>query len=123
MTTRTLELYATQIFVEGYPKSRQASYKYMLIEQEKEIEYLDRKVSVPCFGIEIVREDFDGDRIYYTERNKIECMTIYRYKVVQLIKKFYENCVSPIHLVDIAGSAADEWVSDFDEALTNMQAQ
>jgi hypothetical protein len=123
MTTRAVELYATKIFIEGYPKCRQANYRYMLLEGEKEIENFGQTVTVPCFGVEIVREDMVEDHVYSVESDKIECMTIYRYKAVQLLKKLYDNFVSPIHLVDVAGEMADEWTSDFDEALNNIQAQ
>ncbi|HBM76317.1 MAG TPA: hypothetical protein DD429_12305 [Clostridiaceae bacterium] len=123
MTAKALELYATQMFIDGYPNGRQANYRYMLLEEEKEIEYFNQKITVPCYGVEIIREDLDQDDIYSIEKNSIEYMTTYKYKVVQLIKKLYDNCVSPLHLIDIAGSLADEWVCDFDEILNDIQAQ
>lgn len=123
MTTRETELYATKIFVEGYPKCRQANYRYILLEGEKELDNFGKKVKVPCFGVEIIREDMKDDHIYSVASDKIECMTIYKYKVVQLIKKLYDNLVSPLHLIDIAGEMADEWTSDFDDALNKTEAQ
>lgn len=123
MATRATELYKTQILIEGYPNCRQANYRYLVLESEKEIIYSDRKVRIPCYGIEIIREDFKDDCIYSKESEKIECMTVYKHKVIKLLKKLYDNCVSPLHLIEIAGPIADEWVSDFDDLLSNIQAQ
>lgn len=120
---KSIELYTTRIFIEGYPESRQANYKYVLVESEKEIEYLEQQIVIPCFGIEIIREDIEKDSVRSIERDRIECMTPSRYKAIQLIKKLYENCVSPIHLLEIAGPFADEWVEDFDQVSSNILAQ
>lgn len=123
MADRAVELYATRIFIEGYPRCRQATYKYMLLEGEKEIENFGQTLKVPCFGVEIIREDMDDDHIYAMDSDKIEAMTTYKYKAVQLLKKLYDNFVSPVHLLDVAGDIADEWTSDFDEAFANTAVQ
>lgn len=123
MSIKSTELYANKAIIEGYSKDRHATYRYMLLEGEKEIEFCDRKVKLPCYGIEIIREDMNGGELYSVERDRIECMTTYKYKVVQLIKKLADNCVSPIHLVEIAGEKADEWTCDFDAELNSIAAQ
>jgi hypothetical protein len=120
---KTIELYASRVYVEGYPKGRHANYKYMLLEGEKEIENLGQIITLPCFGIQIVREDMEGDVVYAVEKDSIECMTTFRYKAIQLLKKLYDNCVSPIHLIDIAGPLADEWVDDFEVVLGDSAVQ
>lgn len=120
---KSTELYTVRIFVEGYPESRYANYRYMLLEDEKEVESLGQRHLVPCFGIEVIREDIKGDLIYAVEKDRIDVMTTYRYKVVQLLRKLYDNCVSPVNLVEIAGPIADEWVSDFDDILSSIAAQ
>lgn len=124
MIIKSTELYTAKVEVEGCERKRHAVYRYILLENEKTIEYVDRKIKLPCFGIEIIREDInDEDRVYYVERDRIEYMTTYRYKVVQLLKKLYDNCVSPVHLIDIAGSEADDWASDFDDQLGSIAVQ
>lgn len=120
---KSLELYASKVFVEGYPKSRHATYRYILLESEKIIECIDEKSPVPCFGIEVVREDIEDGEIYNIEKDRIEVMTTYRYKAVQLLRKLYDNCVSPVNFIEIAGPAADEWVGDFDELLSGTAVQ
>lgn len=118
-----IELYAIRIFVEGYPKSRHANYKYILLEDEREIEYGNGKCKIPCFGIEVIREDMEEDKIYEVAEDRIEVLTTYRYKAIQLLKKLYENCASPVNLIEIAGPIADEWVDDFNEALSGTAVQ
>jgi hypothetical protein len=120
---KSIELYATKVFVEGYPKSRHANYRYILLESEREMDCLGQKYMVPCFGLEVVREDMDGDNVYAIDRDRIEIITTYRYKAVQLLKKLYDNCVSPINFVEIAGPFADDWVNDFDDVLSGAAVQ
>jgi hypothetical protein len=123
MVTRSIELYAAKTYIEGCERNRQAMYRYILLEGEKEVEYFGRKVVLPCFGVEIVREDMEAGSIYHVEKDGIESITTYRYKAVQLLKRLYDNNASPIHLMDIAGPIADDWVSDFDELLNDTAAQ
>lgn len=123
MVNRSIEQYSIKVNIEGWDSNRQAIYKYMLLECEKKIEFDNQTVKLPCFGVEIIREYIGDDNACKVERDNIECITTYKYKAVQLLKKLYENCVSPIHLVDIAGSMADDWTSDFDEQLSAIAAQ
>jgi hypothetical protein len=116
MVPKSVVLYETRVDIDGWGKGRQARYKYILLEGQKEIENSGQKHVLPCFGVEIIREDFDKGRVCTVESDRIECLSTYRHKVSQLVKKLYINLVSPIHLIDIAGPLADEWVSDFDRA-------
>lgn len=120
---KSTELYTSDINIEGLTESRHAIYRYILLENEKEIECSGQIVKIPCFGIEIVREDINDDAVFFVEKDRIESITTYRYKAVQFLKKLHDNCVSPIHLIDVAGSIADEWISDFDEQLNNIAVQ
>lgn len=115
------EVFAVKTFLNSYPKNRYANFRYMLLEDEKEMKNADQVTKVKCFGAEIIREDLDGDCIYARESDRIECITPYRYKAVQLLKKLFDGCVSPIHLIDIAGPIVDEWVSDFDLEQASVQ--
>jgi len=123
MVNKSTELYSIKVNIEDWDSVKQAVYKYMLLECEKEIEYYNKTVKLPCFGVEIIREYIGEGNAYQIERDSIESITTYKYKAVQLLKKLYENCVSPIHLIDIAGPIADEWTVDFDEQLNAMAAQ
>lgn len=118
MVSRSTVMYEVRVDIDG--RERQAKYKYILLEGEMIHESSGEKVLVPCYGIEIIREDIKGNSVYAFEDDRIECMSVYKYKVVKLIKKLYINLVSPIHLVDIAGPFADEWVSDFDDQQNNI---
>jgi phosphoribosylformimino-5-aminoimidazole carboxamide ribonucleotide (ProFAR) isomerase len=95
----------------------------VLLECQKEIDDGGLNLSIPCYGVEIVREDLRDDRAYHVEKDRIESMTTYKYKVVRLIRELYEKGVSPIHLLDIAGPLADEWVEDFDDEINRIKAQ
>jgi hypothetical protein len=120
---KSLELYASKVFIEGYPKSRHANYKYILLESERIMESIEEKSLIPCFGIEVVREDIEDGEIYGVEKDRIEVMTTYRYKAVRFLRKLYDNCVSPVNFIEIAGPIADEWVGDFDEILSGTAVQ
>lgn len=115
MIVKSIELYKAGIRIDESPGNRQAIYRYMLLECEKEIEYLGKLMKVPCYGISIVREDLENGEVYLTESDCIENMTTFKYKAAQLLKKLYINLVSPIHLIDVAGCFADEWVADFEQ--------
>lgn len=120
MVSRSTVMYEARVDIDGWGKERQAKYKYILLEGDMVYENSGEKVMLPCYGIEIVREDIKGNSVYAFEEDRIECMSVYKYKVVQLIKKLYINLVSPIHLIDIAGPFADEWAGDFDDQQNSV---
>ncbi len=89
-------------------------YKYKLIKSlmgEEEV-----------FGIEIERIDIKGDLIIDSFKDSIDLISPIEEKVSKLLKMLYENQVSPIHLVDIIGPYADEYVGDFDKICLEVQA-
>lgn len=88
-------------------------YKYKLIKSlmgEEEV-----------FGIEIERLDVKGDLIIDSFKDSIDLISPIEEKVNALLKMLYENQVSPIHLIDIIGPYADEYVSDFDKICLEVQ--
>ena len=84
-------------------------YAYRLIKKEYK--------GITAYGIEIERKDYVGLDNVNLERDKIEIISVHRHKVKQLLTKLYTNQVSPIHLIDVAGSYADEQAYEFDIAI------
>lgn len=121
MRLDSIEMYSTLIDT-GEGDNRRCKYRYMLLEGDKDICNQQETVTLPCFGVEIIREDIVDGNVCSMESDRIPCMTTYRYKAVQLIKKLYVNTVSPLHLIDVAGSLADEWVDDFERQLNGISA-
>lgn len=64
---------------------------------------------VPVYGIEIERKDYIGMRNVNIERDKVDMISYNKNKAEQILIKLYKNKLSPIHLVDIIGSYADEF--------------
>lgn len=116
----SVEMYSTVIDMNESENNRKCKYRYILLEGEKKLEHAGDAVVLPCFGAEIIREDIVDGSVCYIESDRIPCMTTYRYKAAQLVKKLYVNMVSPVHLIDIAGPLADEWVEDFDRQLNKI---
>ncbi|MDR3593322.1 DUF6514 family protein [Clostridium sp.] len=81
-------------------------YAYRLIKKEFN--------GITAYGIEIERKDYVGLKNVNLERDKIDIISIHRHKVKQLLMKLYNSQVSPIHLIDIIGSYADEHAYEFD---------
>ena len=71
------------------------------------------------FGIEVERVDIKGDIIIDSFKDSIELISPVEEKVKKLLKMLYDNQVSPIHLIDIIGPFADEYVNDFKEINFN----
>ena len=84
-------------------------YSYRLIKKEYK--------GVIAYGIEIERKDYIGLENVNLEREGIEIISVHRHKVKQLLMKLYTNQVSPLHLIDIAGSYADDQAYEFDIAI------
>lgn len=89
-------------------------YLYRMIRHNLKLIYNSEKTEVQSYGIEIERQDIVDDKIICIERDCIKNISPERHKVHNLLKLLYDNKVSPIHLVDVAGNYADEYVSDFD---------
>ncbi|MGL5417573.1 MAG: DUF6514 family protein [Clostridium sp.] len=80
-------------------------YNYRLIKNGfKEID---------VYGVEIERIDYVGSEIIDSYKEGIDLISPNETKVRDLLEKLYENQVSPLHLIDIAGEMVDEAVADF----------
>lgn len=93
---------------------KECIYKYYVIETSKNIFLDEKNVSVSCYGIDVVSEVYKNGSICFSFEDSIEYLTPFLDKVLKLIEYLKDNGVSPVHLIDIAGEYADEWVSDFD---------
>ncbi|WP_297637810.1 DUF6514 family protein [uncultured Clostridium sp.] len=65
------------------------------------------------YGIEIERIDCIKDEIIDSFKDSVELISPNKEKVERLLVMLYENGVSPLHLIDIAGEFIDECVNDF----------
>lgn len=72
---------------------------------------------VQSYGIEIERQDVVNGNVVNFERDRVLDISPDRYKVHTLLKLLYENGVSPLHLIDVAGEYIDEYIMDFDNYL------
>lgn len=98
--------------------NREFVYRYFLTEGTKELEVNVKKIVVPCYGISIVKEENLGGNTMNIDEESLECLTSNREKALNLVKTLRDHEVSPIHLYDIVGEMADEWVSDFESEAT-----
>lgn len=95
--------------------------EYLAINCDGDVEFryvyrLIKKVykGITAYGIEIERKDYIGLKNVNLEREKIDMISIHRYKVKKILMNLYGNQVSPIHLIEIAGAYADENAYEFD---------
>ena len=98
-------------------------YFYRLIKSSFTTTHKDEEVKVDCFGIEIERHDIINNCITKIERESINRISPYRYKVHNLLKFVNDNSVSPIHLIDVLGQYVDDYVVDFNDSLENFHEQ
>ena len=84
-------------------------YVYRLIKKEYR--------GIMAYGIEIERKDYVGLKNINLERKKIDMVSPHKYKVKQLLRKLCDNQISPVHLIDIIGSYADEQAYEFDNGI------
>lgn len=87
-------------------------YNYRLIKKDYK--------GVAVYGIEIERKDYVGLKIVNLERENMDMISIHRHKVKQLLMLLYNNQVSPIHLIDVAGAYADEHTYEFDIGINEQ---
>lgn len=92
-------------------------YKYFLTQSQKNIHRGSGYDKVTAYGIEATCEKALGDSITNVYADVIECISPNKEKVLELIEFLREHEVSPIHLIDIAGSFVDDCVQDFDEEV------
>ena len=98
-------------------------YFYRLIKSRFTNTYHDEKSIVDCFGIEVERHDIINNCITKIERESIERISPYKYKVHNLLKFINDNTVSPIHLLDVLGEYVDEYILDFNDSIENYDEQ
>ena len=80
-------------------------YLYKLLRTNINKEYV--------YGIEIEREDIQGEKIINIEKESVDIISPKKEKVDDILNKLYRNEVSPIHLIDIIGLDVDKAVFDF----------
>ncbi|MCI5726232.1 MAG: DUF6514 family protein [Clostridium sp.] len=80
-------------------------YLYKLLRTNFNKEYV--------YGIEIEREDIQGEKIINIEKESVDIISPKKEKVDDILNKLYRNEVSPIHLIDIIGLDVDKAVFDF----------
>jgi hypothetical protein len=96
------------------------NYFYRLIKSKNSLSMDDETMEVQSYGIEIERQDIMNNSIVNIERDCVKSISPHRHKVHSLLKLLYDNCVSPVHLIDILGDYIDEYIVDFDEALREI---
>lgn len=93
-------------------------YFYRLLKSELLVNSgVEKMVLIQSYGIEIERHDVVNDSLVNIERDVVYNISPNRYKVHNILKFLFENQVSPIHLVDIAGMETDENVFDYNDNL------
>lgn len=88
-------------------------YYYRIIESELNIHCEEGNYNGKVYGLEIERQDYSGEKLVKIVRSCEKVISPKREKVEKLLDLTYENKVSPIHLLDIAGEYIDEYVNDF----------
>jgi hypothetical protein len=96
------------------------NYFYRLTKNKVSLELGQDTMEVQSYGIEIERQDILNNSIVNIERDSVKSISPHRHKVHSLLKLLYDNCVSPVHLIDILGDYVDEYIVDFDEALKEI---
>lgn len=90
-------------------------YKYFLTQSQKNICRGSGYEKVTAYGIEATCEKELGDSITNVSMDAIECISPNKERVLGIIEFLRAHEVSPIHLIDIAGSFIDDCAQDFDE--------
>lgn len=119
MNCKSIEMFNTKLVLDEESERKEVLYHYVLLESEKII----AGIKMQCFGLKIIKEDICKNVCFYTESDEFEYITTYRYKAVKLLKKLYENCVSPLHLIDVIEPYLEEWINDFDLGLEKTAVQ
>lgn len=91
-------------------------YYYRIIKRDLHLSSGDGSY-VQSYGIEIERQDIANGNVVNFERDRVLDISPDRYKVHTLLKLLYDNSVSPLHLIDVAGEYIDEYIMDFENYL------
>lgn len=95
-------------------------YYYRLIKGKISLNYGGESIELQAYGIEVERQDIKDGVLVSIERDSIESISPERHKVHNLVKVLFDHSVSPIHLIDVIGEYAEEYITDFDEAVRNI---
>lgn len=95
-------------------------YRYFLLQSNVKIETCITSINVPAYGIEVISEEISDGKIIHIDGDTLICVSPFKLKVMELIELLKNNSVSPVHLVDIVGAYADDWVEDFDKTARNL---
>lgn len=95
-------------------------FRYYLLEGTKKININEENINLPSYGIQISSEKTVSGKLVDIYSDLIETVSPNKEKVVNLIEFMGENSVSPIHLIDIAGGYADEWIEDFENEAKSI---
>lgn len=98
-------------------------YRYYMVKNCKKFYVKENELEIKCYGIEVVREDYDKNNIVATERERIDFVSTDRTKVLKLLIDLQRNEVSPVHLLEVVGEYVDEWTSDFDNEISKLEAK
>lgn len=96
------------------------NYIYRLTKNQVSISLGIEAMEVQTYGIEIERQDIVDGSIVNIERDNVKSISPHRHKVHDLLKVLYDNCVSPVHLIEILGEYIDEYIVDFHEGLNEI---
>lgn len=96
------------------------NYIYRLTKNKVSLAFGTDSMEVQSYGIEIERQDVENGSIVNIERDSVKSISPHRHKVHNLLNLLYDNCVSPIHLIEILGDYIDEYIVDFDEAFKQI---
>lgn len=108
---KKIEISFCRVFIK---EGKEYIYRYFLIETVKRLNVNGVFVDVPCYGIEVISEEFTKGRVISIDGENVEFISPIKAKVLDLINFLKSNEVSPVHLVDIIGDYVDEWVEDFE---------
>lgn len=97
-------------------------YFYRLLKGKTIITYEKESIEVQSYGIEVERQDILNEELVNVQRDCIEHISPYRYKVHNLIRLLYKNKVSPLHLIDITGDYVDRYILDFEREVKYIAA-
>lgn len=89
-------------------------YSYRMTKGTIELPFENSSVEVQSYGIEVERQDILNGMVMNIERDSLKSISPQRHKVHELLKMLYDNSVSPIHFIEVAGQFVDEYISDFD---------
>ncbi|SHF09540.1 DUF6514 family protein [Caloramator proteoclasticus] len=103
--------------------NRSYIYRYYMVKNCKKFYVKENELEIKCYGIEVVREDYDKNKIVATERERIDFVSTDRTKVIKLLIELQRNEVSPVHLLEVVGEYVDEWTSDFDNEISKLEAK